>query len=297
MRAFGWFVGALLVAAAGLAAIGYPGYLAAAHLGHWPFHRVAGRIAMLLLAVALVWLCRHLGLRTRRDFGYGLPWRRFTAQCALWVLIGAATASAGAAFLIVTGLRVAAPGFVPGPVSLLGLILAGIGSGLAVALIEESVFRGGLHTAIERESGTAAAVLLGAPLFAVLHFFAKVSIPPAELAWRSGFDLLVRSFAPLAHPAAVADSFLAWLAVALVLSLTRVLTGNIAVAIGLHAGWVLVLRALQMSTVPGSSPAFAAWVGQFDGLLGFWLLPWAGAIGAGLWLTRRRWVPAARGPR
>ncbi len=39
-----------------------------------------------------------------------------------------------------------------------------------------------------------------------------------------------------------------WLAVGLILSLTRVLTGNIAVAIGLHAGWVVVLRMLQEST-------------------------------------------------
>ena len=100
--------------------------------------------------------------------------------------------------------------------------------------------------------GPCSAVLLTAPLFAVLHFFAKASIPAAQVSWGSGFDLLVRSFAPLSHPALVFDSFLAWLAVGLILSLTRVLTGNIAVAIGLHAGWVVVLRMLQESTARGS---------------------------------------------
>ena len=80
----------------------------------------------------------------------------------------------------------------------------------------------------------------------------------------------------------------------LTLSLTRVLTGNIAVAIGLHAGWVIVLRMLQEATMSGSSPAYAAWVGRFDGLLGYWVLPWGAGLAAVLWVTRARWVPSAR---
>ena len=106
--------------------------------------------------------------------------------------------------------------------------------------------------------------------------------------------MIQRSFAPLAHPALVFDSFLSWLLVGLILSLTRVLTGNIAVAIGLHAGWVLVLRMLQEATTTGSAPAYSFWVGRFDGLLGYWILPWGALIGAALWFTRARWVPSAR---
>ena len=115
-----------------------------------------------------------------------------------------------------------------------------------------------------------------------------------ELGWGSGFDLLQRSFAPWGHPSLVFDSFLSWLAVGLILSLTRVLTGNIAVAIGLHAGWVVVLRMLQEATRGGNAPAYAFWVGRFDGLLGYWLLPWAVCIAAALWLTRALWAPPAR---
>ncbi len=132
-----------------------------------------------------------------------------------------------------------------------------------------------------------------APLFAIVHFFAKARIAPQDVGWGSGFDLLARSFAPLSQPALVFDSFLSWLIVGLILSLTRVLTGNIAVAIGLHAGWVIVLRMLQEATTGGAAPAYAFWVGRFDGLLGYWLLPWGVAIAAALWLSRARWVPAA----
>ena len=154
--------------------------------------------------------------------------------------------------------------------------------------------RGAMHTAIEREAGTWAAALCTAPLFAILHFFAKAHIPAAEVGWSSGFRLAALSFAPLGHPALVLDSFLSWLVVGLILSLTRVLTGNIAVAIGLHAGWVVVLRMLQLATQRGTSPEYSAWVGRFDGLLGYWMLPWGLCIVAALWLTRHWWVPRAR---
>jgi len=294
MRAFAWFLGAMLLAGLIGSLIAYPAYELTSSIATWQFHRVASRVAMLLLLLELIWLCRHLNLATKSDFGYGLPWRRFLKISLLWAGIGAATAGVGAAFLLNTRLRVLDPGLTPSVANLLRLFAIGAASGISVALIEETVMRGAMHTAIERESGPLAAALLTAPLFAVLHFFAKARIPAQELSWGSGFDLLMRSFAPLTHPALIFDSFLSWLVVGLILSLTRVLTGNIAVAIGLHAGWVLVLRMLQEGTASASSPPYSAWVGRFDGLLGYWLLPWGFCLAAALWLTRALWAPPAR---
>jgi len=247
-----------------------------------------------VLIAELVWVCRHLRLATKRDFGYGLPWRRFLRVAVAWGAIGMATAGLGAWFLLSTHLRVLAPEFSPSAGSLLRIFLIGLSSGIAVALLEETVMRGAMHTAVERESGPWAAALLIAPLFAVVHFFAKARIAPEDVGWLSGFTLLAHSFAPLAQPSLVFDSFLSWLIVGLILGLTRVLTGNIAVAIGLHAGWVIVLRMLQEATTSGPAPEFAFWVGHFDGLLGFWMLPWGLCIVAALWVTRSKWVPIAR---
>jgi hypothetical protein len=296
MRAFAWFLGAMLLAGVIGALLSFPAYQLTSMFAGWAFHRVASRIAMLVLILELVWLCRHLNLTAKRDFGYGLPWRRFI-KTSLWLgAVGAATAGVGAAFLLATHLRVLSLGFTPTPAHLARIFLIGLGSGVTVALLEETVMRGAMHTAIERESGAWTAALLTAPLFAVVHFFAKARIAPEDLGWGSGFDLLLRSFAPLSQPSLVFDSFLSWLIVGLILSLTRVLTGNIAVAIGLHAGWVVVLRMLQEGTTSGAAPAYAFWVGRFDGLLGFWLLPWGCLIAAALWITRSRWVPRASSP-
>jgi hypothetical protein len=294
MRAFAWFLGAILLAGLISALLAYPAYELTSTFASWAFHRVASRVAMLLLIAELVWVCRHLGVTRKRDFGYGLPWRRFLKISFAWGAIGMVTAGVGAWFLVSTHLRVVSPGFVPTAWNLARIFMIGVSSGIAVALIEETVMRGAMHTAIERESGPWAAALLTAPLFAVVHFFAKARIAPEDIGWGSGFDLLLRSFSPLAQPSLVFDSFLSWLIVGLILSLTRVLTGNIAVAIGLHAGWVVVLRMLQEGTTTGQVAATSMWVGRFDGLLGYWLVPWGICVAAALWLTRARWAPAAR---
>jgi len=292
MRAFAWFLGVLVAAGLAAATIVYPVFELSSRIAPWPFHRVYGRIALLAAVGALVFWCRRFGVVNRRELGYGLPWRRFCAVAALFAAFGIVTASAGAAFLLVTGIRVVSdPASLASPAHLAHLVLIALSSGVAVALIEETVMRGALHGGIARESGQMAALWLIAPLFAVLHFFAKTHVDSPG--WMSGFHLLAGSFAPLGNLRAVLDSLLAWAAVSLVLSLTRILTGNIAVAVGLHAGWVVVLRLLQEAT--GSGTVQSVWVGRFDGLLGYWVLPWAAAIALVLWSMRRVWVPYAAG--
>jgi membrane protease YdiL (CAAX protease family) len=292
MRAFAWFLGVLVAAGLAAAAVAYPVFELTSRVAPWPFHRVYGRIAMLAAVGALVFWCRRFGIVNARELGYGLPWRRFCAVAGIFAAVGIVTASLGAAFLLVEGIRVIAdPASLASPAHVAHLALIALASGLAVALIEETVMRGALHSAIARESGQMAALWLIAPLFAVLHFFAKTHVDSPG--WMSGFHLLAGSFAPLGNLPAVLDSLLAWGLVSLVLSLTRVLTGNIAAAVGLHCGWVVVLRLLQEAT--GSGAVQSAWVGRFDGLLGWWVLPWAFAIAVVLWSTRRVWAPYAAG--
>ena len=299
MRAFLGFLASLCVAALAGALLAYPAFELVQLLGGpWPFHRIANRITLLVLGLVLVVYCRRLGLTARRDFGYGLPRPRFLRVALLFGLIGALSAALGALFLLRAHLRLWSDPAQLGHIAVwLRWLLSGLGSGIAVALIEETVMRGALHTAISRESGPLAAALLTAPLFALLHFYARTHIATQAVGPGSGFVILATFFSPWAHPLEVGDAFLAWLAVGLILSATRIWTDNIAVALGLHAGWVMVLRILQLGTVPGSGSPYAPWVGRYDGLLGYWLLPWAALLMLGLWLTRPVWVPYARAAR
>src|ERR1700685_216985 len=99
MRAFAWFVGAIVLAGVIGAMLAYPSYQLTSTFAGWAFHRVASRVAMLVLIAELVWLCRHLNLKRARDFGYGLPWRRFLTVSCTWGRIGIDTAWGGAGLL------------------------------------------------------------------------------------------------------------------------------------------------------------------------------------------------------
>jgi len=150
-------------------------------------------------------------------------------------------------------LRVRDPSFAPSAANFARIFLVGLASGISVALLEETVFRGVMHTAVADESGPWAAALLTAPLFAILHFFAKARIPAADVGWSSGFHCCRCPSLP--GTSCVGARFLSVVAGGRPdTDVDAVLTGNIAAAIGCMPLGV-VLRMLQESTTTGASAA------------------------------------------
>jgi len=171
---------------------------------------------------------------------------------------------------------------VAGP-ALLRLIALRALSGLAVALIEETFLRGAMHSAIERESGTRAAVLLTALLYSVTHFFASYHIAAEHVTAHSGLELLAGTLQLLASPARIADAFLALAAVGVVLGLVRAATGNIAACIGLHAGWVWAMLVSHELFEPARDAPLAFLLSRFDGFVGWLVLGWTVLLAWPLW--------------
>ena len=104
-------LGLLLAALLVGAALAYPAFELVAAAG-WPFHRVASRVAMLMLAVELVWLCRRLGLcsQARLRLRPALaPVPRAGAAAGAWS--ASPPPASGASFLLARGLRMPSPGF------------------------------------------------------------------------------------------------------------------------------------------------------------------------------------------
>ena len=152
-----------------------------------------------------------------------------------------------------------------------------------MAFIEETFLRGAMHSAIERESGARAAVVLTALLYAATHFFAKVHIAPQQVTPYSGLALLAATLHSFAHPADIADAFLALLAVGVVLGLVRAATGNIAACIGLHAGWVWVMLVAHELTRALSGASLGFLLSRFDGFVGWLVLGWTVLLSVPLW--------------
>lgn len=240
--------------------------------------RLFYRSAMLIALIGLWPLMRWLDLHGRQTWGYGLARPAFLRQMWRGWLIGIAILVGLLLIEWAAGIRVPNPA-VPAD-KLLSALAAGLLGGLAVALIEETFFRGVMHTALRRRLSFAATATLTAALYASLHF----TRPPrlgtdAEVSWDTGWHLLAGMANQYHNPMALFDSWLALFAVGLFLSIVRERTGNIALAMGLHAGWVLVIKAGKTATELQPDAPMAWLVGSYDGVIGWlaagWILLWA----------------------
>ncbi len=288
MKAFAAFFGLILLGLAAIAVFAWPAYDLLTPDFDVKFHRVASRIGMLVLLVGFLLVARRMAVADRASLGYGLPRAAFLREASVGLLLGVATMLPVALAMIALDLRVLRPGTSLDAALLASLALEGLLRGIAVALIEETFLRGAMHTAIARESGARMAVLLTAVVYAATHFIGRHRIPPEQLGPGSGLDLLAGSLAALGQPAVIADAFLSLAAVGVLLGVVRVLTGNIAACIGLHAGWVWVITFLRETSVPDEDSPLRFLLSRFDGVVGWMVLAWTVVIGLALWTFYRR---------
>ena len=283
MRAFAWFLGLMLVALAAVALFAYPAWTLLHPHFDFPFHRIGERVGMLALLAGFIALARHLGLADRASLGYGAPRRIFVREMALGLVLGVTTMLGVVGIMAALGLLEWDSTAAFGAGALARLIVARALSGFAVAFIEETFLRGAMQTAIERESGTRAAVLLTAILYSATHFFARYHIAAEQVTPHSGLDLLAGTLQSFAHPLGIADAFLALFAVGIVLGLVRAATGNIAACIGLHAGWVWVMLVTHELARPRPGAPLGFLLSRFDGFVGWLVLAWTLLLALPLW--------------
>lgn len=276
MRSFALFVallaGSLIVAAA----LTYPAWLLVGFVSVEPVHRVMNRVAMLIALIGLVVLTRKLGLSSREAMGYGLPPRAFVRQLIIGWLCGVGLMLPLVGALLGLDVRELKPGY---DGNLAALIAGGLVSGLVVAVIEETFFRGVLVTAVARTSSAAAAIVAPSLLYAALHFLGgKLRVPADEVSWIHGFTVLSKLFERYAQPLTFVDSFIALVMLGVLLSLVRLRTGAIAACIGLHAAGVCSILVLRSATTVNAGSPYAAMVGTYDGIIGWAALVWFGVI-------------------
>ncbi len=276
MRSFLLFLVLLAAALIVASALTYPAWLLVATISVEPVHRVMNRLAMLFALIGLIYLTRRLGLSDRQSMGYGMPRGRFLRQLAIGWVAGAALMLPLILFLFGLDIREVKAGFEG---AWTPIILGGIASGLAVALIEETFFRGVLYSAVRRTSGVLAAVVAPSALYAALHFLGgKLRVPANEVTWSHGFLVLSRLFERYTQPLAFVDSFFALFMLGILLALVRLRTGAIAACIGLHAAGVCVIAVLRKTTIVDATAEHVEWVGTYDGVIGWAALIWFAAI-------------------
>ncbi len=159
-----------------------------------------------------------------------------------------------------------------------------------VAILEEWLFRGAILGLVLRAMKPAPALLSVSALFSILHFLKpQEHLPPDHVVnWLSGFALIPGAFAQFEEPWLVLGGFTTLFCVGWILGWVRLRTGGLAMAIGLHAGWILgkmglskiALRKIK-DTLPWLGEDITIGLGSVVTVLLTGLLVW-------LWLTRFR---------
>lgn len=287
MRAYAWFLLAIagtLLLAAGLS---YPLYQFIHPLNpDWQFHKIASRFWQLTMLGGVALCIWRLGLRGKLAWGWAKPRPQFMRLFGWGLAVGIATMVPMSLAMLALDIRSPRPDLDAAMVA--EAVLKGILSGLAVGLVEETFFRGLMYGAVKRESGVRVAVLATATIYAAIHFLARTKIPHAEVDAMSGLTLLAGTLRWFGDPAAMADAFLTLFAVGVLLAWVREWSGAIPACIGLHMGWVAVIKiTVALTAAQPESPSY--WlVSRFDGFVGWLVAAWCALILAFAWSQRAR---------
>lgn len=260
----GVFVGGILLA--------YPLWLAAQAAGFdaLPFNKLCFRLLEALALVGLWPLLRALGLRGARSWGLGRGAHPASPLAGVLrgYLGGAIILTIVVASLMAVEVRVLRADAVLHPGALMVLIVKVTLAGAVIATIEEIWFRGALHSALESAFSLIAAISITSALYALVHFIRPdVEVPTAQVDWASGWTVITGAFGRFADPGII-DSLAALAAVGLLLSLVRHHTGRIWECIGLHAGFVAIIRTTRKLTeIPPDAPGRYL-AGNYDGVIG-----------------------------
>jgi hypothetical protein len=107
-------------------------------------------------------------------------------------------------------------------------------------------------------------------IYAIVHFFQPADLT-GPVGWNSGLVLLPQMLAGFVDFRALVPGFFTLTLVGALLALAYQRTGNLYFSIGLHAGWVFVLRLYGPLTVQSSNASLWFWgtAKMFDGWLTF----------------------------
>lgn len=137
-----------------------------------------------------------------------------------------------------------------------------ITAGLGASIVEEFFFRALLMGLLLRTMSTKTAVFWGTFIFAIVHFLKPPEgwkIPDDQVAWDSGFTVLVQIARGFGDMSFLLAEFATLFAVGLVLTLARMQTGALWAGIGLHAGWVFGLK--WFSGIMSYEKGWLPWIG------------------------------------
>lgn len=242
-----------------------------------PFHRVVHRSILLLALAGMWWYLKRSGVHRWGQLGYAGPDKGGRVLAGFLLALLTTAILAAAAFSVQA--RIWSPGVLRWSNFLVNTTL----SCAVVALIEETLFRGGLFKSIQRKDGLWKAAFISSVIYSLVHFFARPD-NPAVVRWSSGFVALAGMFRGFTDPQFLVPAFLNLLLLGLIFCAAFEKSGSIFLSLGLHAGFVFGVKAYGFLTEPAPLQSTLFW--GTDRLVDSWAVL-AGLGALGLWVHYR----------
>ena len=254
-----------------LAQLGAPWF---PHLAHTAFHRYVDRCFQIIALAGLWPVMRALGATSRREIGLISPVGQFhNFGCGL--LLGVASLAGVAAVSLAGHGRDVAQHL--SAAKIIGTLAGAAASAMAVALLEEILFRGGVFGGLRRVVHWTNALVISGVIYALVHFLKGPQIT-GPIRWNSGLMALQSMLAGFGNLHQLFPEFLSLTVAGILLALAYQRTGNLYFSIGLHAGWVFCLKifgglTVAQQTAPSwaSKPPPAMWFYGSGKLIDGWL--------------------------
>jgi len=200
---------------------------------HWPlipFRRVFDRVLLIVALAGLVPMLRAAGVHSMAELGYG------RSPSWGWQVLGGFAVGIFSLGLCAVLLRQ----FTDWKTNYVGNLL----SAVVVGVIEETFFRGGIFGAFRRNCSLGLAVVVSSGIYAVLHFCKPIE--PVTVTWLTGFThlgMIWQNFGTQVNWFGLVTLVLVGAVLALAFEWTKALYFSI----GLHAGWVFMLKTVGAS--------------------------------------------------
>lgn len=275
-----------LLAAASLSALlAYPLHFLME--GLFPYTKIVSRGALLLLILGIYPIARWIRL-TRCDFGFCGANKAFFYRCVVGLGFGALILGFVAVLLVVLEVRVVDWEELASLSTVASSLSKALTVAIIVALLEEPLFRGLLLGGLLTRSSQAFAILTSACYYALLHFLhSELTFADSELTWVSGYMVVLDAFSHLLD-IRIIDSFLALFLAGIFLALVRLhLKCGLGYCIGLHAGWVFVIKTSKALTDRNPNSPWAILVSDYDGIIGYLSAGWLVLMITGLLILLR----------
>lgn len=155
------------------------------------------------------------------------------------------------------------------------IIISAIISACLIGLIEETLFRGLLHSQLSAAMNSFWVVVIVSIIYSSVHFLQAPEFDPNQtIHWYSGLTLLSSAFANFNNMDTFLDAWIALFLAGVFLSLVRLRTNNLLWCIGIHAGWVTHIKIFKDITDRNNSAECANFASNYDNFIGAFSAVW-----------------------